>query len=280
MAIGTPHSKPRRIAVCIDDFGLHDGVNGAALALADTGRLSAISCMVGAPRWRPSAAQLNRLPRGQVDLGLHLDLTEYPLLASSRRPLPVLIGLAAASLLDRTALREEIDAQLDAFEQGLGRGPDHVDGHQHVHQFAGIRDVLLQALEARYPTHRPWLRRTRRPAALPPAGIKPWVIERLGCEALSASARAGGFGQNGHLLGVYDFQGDAERYRGLLAQWLGAAQDGDVLMCHASLPADAPDAILAARRNEYQVLAGAPFADLLAREGVEVAPLSRILTSV
>jgi len=180
------------------------------------------------------------------------------------------------SLLDRQALRKEIDAQLDAFEQGLSREPDHVDGHQHVHQFTGVREVLVEALTTRYPRHRPWLRRTARPAALPSAGVKPWVIERLGCKALTASARAAGFAQNGHLLGVYDFQGDAARYRGLLAQWLAAAQEGDLLMCHASLQTQAPDPILAARRNEYEVLAGGAFAELLAREGVEVAPLSRI----
>ena len=178
----------RRIAVCIDDFGLHDGINGAALSMAESGRLHAISCMVGAPRWREGAAELARLPQGSVDLGVHLDLTEHPI---------------AASLLDRAKLKGEINAQLDAFEKGVGRAPDHIDGHQHVHQFPVVRDALMDVLVSRYPSRRPWLRRTMRPAALPSAGIKPWVIERLGCNALSARCTAGKFGQNRHLLGVY-----------------------------------------------------------------------------
>ena len=266
----------RRIAVCIDDFGLHEGINGAALALAGSGRLHAISCMVGAPQWREGASQLARLPAGGIDLGVHLDLTEHPLSPRSRRPLPMLIALAGLSMLEREHLGQEINAQLDAFEQGTGRQPDHIDGHQHVHQFPVIRDVLMDTLEKRYPTRRPWLRRTMRPAALAAAGIKPWVIERLGCNALSARAASGNFHQNRHLLGVYDFQGGVDRYARLLAQWLGAAEEGDLLMCHASLETGARDAILPARRNEYAVLSGDGFENLLAREAISLAPLSRI----
>jgi predicted glycoside hydrolase/deacetylase ChbG (UPF0249 family) len=170
----------RRIAVCIDDFGLHQGVNDAALALAARGQVTAISCMVGAPLWRTGAPSLARLEPQSTDIGLHLDLTEYPLAPASRRPLPVLVALCGAGLMDRTRLRAEIDGQLEAFERGVGRPPAHVDGHQHIHQFPVIRDVLIDALLERYPRRRPWLRRTKRPSALPWGGVKPWLIERLG----------------------------------------------------------------------------------------------------
>jgi chitin disaccharide deacetylase len=264
------------MAVCIDDFGLHEGVNAAALALAQMGRVTAISCMAGAPRWRSGAAALAGLPREKVDVGLHLDFTEHPISPASRRSLPALIAWASARLLDRAAVRREIHAQLDAFEQGLGRAPDHVDGHQHVHQFPVLREVLLQVLLERYPDRRPWLRRTQRPQADGSGGIKARIIERLGSAALSAAAREHGFAQNASLLGVYDFSGDSERYLALLREWLAAARERDLLMCHASGPADVSDAILPARRNEYEILAGASFGELLARAGIELSPLSRI----
>src|SRR6185369_7485779 len=81
-----------RIAVCIDDFGLYPGVNEAALALARLGRVTAISCMVGAPRWRGEAAALAQLDPQRTDVGLHFDLTEHPLEPALRCPLPLLVA--------------------------------------------------------------------------------------------------------------------------------------------------------------------------------------------
>ena len=89
-------------------------------------------------------------------------------------------------------------------------------------------------------------------------------------------ARDHGFAQNESLLGVYGFDGDASRYASLLAHWLGMARHGDLLMCHAGGTATVRDPILGARRNEWQVLAGPAFGDLLARCGVALAPLSRL----
>ena len=266
--------QPRSIAVCLDDFGLHPGVNQAALQLASLGRITAVSCMVAAPAWTAGAARLAALPRERVDLGLHLDFTEHTFDAKARRRLPVLIALAETRRLDPALIRREMVAQLDAFEQAVGRVPAHVDGHQHVHQFPVIRETLIAVLLERYPRERPWLRRTQRPAGL--AGFKPWLIERLGCEALSESARAHGFAQNESLLGVYGFDGDASRYADRLAHWLAMASEADLLMCHAGGDATVPDPILGARRNEWQVLAGPAFGDLLARCRVTLAPLSRL----
>ena len=268
-----PPSTGTPLTVCIDDYGLHPGVNDAALALAGMGRLHAISCMVGAPHWVAGAPALRGLAGGPVDVGLHLDFTECPLLASNRRSLPRLIALTTARLLDPAAMRQEIEAQFDAFELGMGRPPDHVDGHQHVHQFPLVRDLLLQVLKQRYPHTRPWLRSTRRPDGPGSRGLKPWVIERLGCEQLARLALAGGYRQNSHLLGAYDFQGDVPRYQVLLAQWLAAAQPGDLLMCHAAADAPANDAIGQARRNEHHVFTSPAFDGLLAAAGVRLARL-------
>jgi chitin disaccharide deacetylase len=264
----------RRIAVCIDDFGLHQGVNDAAMALASLERITAISCMVGAPAWRSGAPSLARLDPKCIDIGLHLDLTEHPLDPASHRPLPLLAALSETRLIERGRLRAEINAQLDAFEEQVARPPAHIDGHQHVHQFPVVRELLIEALLERYPHRRPWLRRTKPPSTLPSAGFKPWLIGRLGCDQLTRLAHAQGFGQNEHLLGVYDFQGSAERYAMLLGQWMGAAAHGDLLMCHASFNSLLPDPMRKARGNEYMMLSSGTFADLLEREGVALGVLS------
>lgn len=267
----------RRIAICSDDFGLHDGVNNAVLDLAARGRLQAIGGLVGAPAWGPGSARLRSVPADALDIGLHLDFTEHPLNPAMRWPLGRLILLACAGRLDAVRLRAEVHAQLDAFEQAMQRRPDFIDGHQHVHQLPMIRDALLQALRERDPTHRPWLRATRRPAH--GGGFKPWLIEALGAKALAQQAAERGFAQNAHLLGVYDFQGDAAGYAARLAAWLAAAGDGDLLMCHPSAATTATDALLAARCREYAALSSPALVEVLIRAGLTLAPISRIARS-
>lgn len=267
----------RRIALCVDDFGLHEGVNVAVFRLAELGRLNAASCMVGAPAWGPSVAGLAALPRQAIELGLHLDLTEHPI-RQSPQSLPRLIAAAYARRLDPSRLSDEIEAQLDAFEQHAGRAPDYVDGHQHVHQLPLVRDALLPALSRRYPSRLPWLRSTRTGAT---KSFKPRIIEMLGAAGLARSARPQAHRFSGRLLGVHNFQADAMQYRRLLDGWLTLAQDGDLLMCHPAAPVpDSPavvaDALLQSRASEFAVLAGADFDAMLERHGIELMPISAI----
>lgn len=266
----------RRICVCVDDFGMHGSVNAAALQLAGLGRVQAIGVLVGSPAWREGVVLLRELDVQQVDVGLHLDFTEFPLCAGSRRDLGELIAASALRRLDLRAVRAEIAAQLDAFEQALGRPPAFVDGHQHVHQFAGIRAELVAELSLRYPRVRPWLRSTRH-AGSDRLNPKAAFIELLGERGLAALARCRGFAQNAHLLGVYDFTGGAARYRSLLAAWLRRATQADLLMCHPCCQAGPAVAWGAAREAEFEVLASAGFGEMLAGERIVLAPMSRIL---
>jgi len=271
-----------RIALCLDDLGLHAGVNAAAAALTGMGRLNAVSCMVGAAHWRDAGEALAACGTAGADIGLHLDLTEAPM-RMSRQSLPMLILRSHAHGLVPGALRDEIDAQLDGFEAVLGRPPDHVDGHQHVHQLPQVRDALVEVLRRRYRGSRPWLRSTRHAANLVrPAGqslaaeLKPRVIEALGAAGLARLAVRHGHRQNARLLGVYDFRGGPAAYRAWLHAWLQAARDGDLLMCHASMEPVESDPIGIARHDEWRLLGSPEIDDMLAQAGIELRPVSRM----
>lgn len=132
----------------------------------------------------------------QTEIGLHLDLTQYPLLLQPQ-PLGPLILRSWLRTLDRTSIRSEIRAQLDAFEQHTGRPPAYVDGHQHVHQFPVVRGELLAELQRRYAGCLPWLRNTARyfdaHTSMPTPwrqALKAWAIEALGSAALARQAHA------------------------------------------------------------------------------------------
>ncbi len=273
-----------RLCLCVDDFGLHGGIDTAALRLVEMHRVHAISCLVGGKTWVESSRSLRLFSPERLDIGLHLDLTEVPLLGASRRSLRALIVGSHLRLLDRRSIRAEIRAQLDAFEQAMGQAPAFVDGHQHVHQLPVVRRELLAELTARSPVVAPWLRSTRAPRARHPASmaspgrVKPWVIERLGAAGLASAASRLGYPQNRHLLGVYDFRGGRDRYRDLLAGWLRIADDGDLLMCHPSLPSNDVDALMSARVAEFDILTSAGFEADLSAVNVQLGPMSQMLT--
>jgi predicted glycoside hydrolase/deacetylase ChbG (UPF0249 family) len=271
----------RYLALCADDFGLHDGINRAAIQLAHRRRITAISCLVAAPAWREQRAALREIDATQVDVGLHLDLTQYTVSTSKHRSLPRLILSAYAGTLSLIHIRDEMHAQLDAFETALGRAPSHIDGHRHVHQLPMIRDILFDILQRRYPTQRPWVRVAlppRMPSAARANAFKPWLIGQLGGRQIFQLTRARGQPHNARLLGVYDFTASVSRYQQLLTNWLQETLTGDLLMCHPSAEhSDANDPILPVRICEWMVLAGAAFANMLAENGITLVPMSRIL---
>ena len=262
----------RSLVVCIDDYALRPGVDEAVLALAAQGRVSATSCMVGSARWPTAAAALRSLAPGTLDTGLHLDFTEAPLDGTLRSNLGAFITRAYLGQLPRPRIAAEVGAQVDAFVQAMGRAPDHIDGHQHVHQLPVVRDALLDEM-ARRGFARTWLRGTR-PAPGEP-GTKPRIIAALGADRLRMLAARQGVPVSAHLLGVYGFDADAAVYTRKLATWLQRAGDGDVLMCHPARgsPDGAADVdpIARARGIEHEVFASDTWPRLLAQAGVTVA---------
>jgi len=280
----------RRICLTADDFGLHAGIDAAILELAESRRIQALSCMMGGQSWRSSAPRLRGHSSLDAELGLHLDLTERPL-ERAPRPLRTLILDAYSLRLDRRSVRAEIRLQLNAFEAALGRAPDYVDGHQHVHQLPGVRSELLEELAARYPANaQPWLRSTipgksapddgsvvRPPAPPLSTRLKAAFIASLGGYALRGEAQQQGWRMNAALTGVYSFDADAPTYRSLLASWLAHAADGSILMCHPSRSNQPGDAIGPARLIEYQVLASSELPLLISELGLQTQAMRDIL---
>jgi len=248
----------KRVVLCADDFGMSEAIDTGIIRLAEQGRLSAASCLSLGPTF---ARHAQALAGTGAQMGLHLNFTESLGRPGLYLPLATLIRRAYARRLDAEAVRAQIQGQLEAFEAVLGRAPDFVDGHQHVHQLPQIRDVLLQILAGRYAgPARPWLRGTR---AVSLGGLparqraKARVIQALGAAALRRNARRLGFHLNVRFAGVYDFRGGESAYGRLLASWLERLQDGDLLMCHPAARADAADPLGRQRLAEFNVLAGA-----------------------
>jgi chitin disaccharide deacetylase len=271
------------LILCADDFALNAAASQGIAALARAGRLSATSAMVLSPRWAQDASLLQEL-RGRIDVGLHLDWTSaFARSAGHGLSLPGAMRQAVLGGFNQAAARAVIERQLDAFEAVWQAPPDHIDGHQHVQQFAGIRDALVAALQQRYAIkNRAYLRLSK--GATTDKSLKTWVIARLGAGALAQLAGAAGIACAPALSGVYDFSGGAQRYAALMARWLEGTPAGGIIMCHPALLAAAPDSddvldeIGAARAWEHGYLASAAFSQALARTGVVLSRGAAVLT--
>ena len=138
-----------RFVLTADDYAMTPAVTRGILACLEAGRITATGAMTNRPHWKSFAPQLGAF-EGKADLGLHFNLTcGVPLTAMPRLApggeLPKLPDILRAGSLRRLPLAEvagELEAQLSAFEDAMGRMPDFIDGHQHVHAMPGVRRAL------------------------------------------------------------------------------------------------------------------------------------------
>lgn len=246
--------EEKRIVICADDFGLNPAIDTAILQLAQQRRLSATSCLVDGPSF---ASGVHGVRASGLQLGLHLNFTDALGAPGVYLPVSTLIIRSWLGRLDPGQLREQIVRQLDCFEAMVGRPPDFVDGHQHVHQFPQIRSLLLDELQGRYAGALPWLRYTHagRLAGLT-LGLraKAHLIQALGSRSFAKQAHDMAFPMNRDFLGVYDFQGGQTAYCRLLQNWLMQARNGDLIMCHPASQALAQDSLGVQRLAEFDVL--------------------------
>lgn len=254
---------PKLLAVCADDFGLSEAVSGAIVHLAQERRINAISCMTNAPHWKQSASKLQNLS-ASVDIGLHLNLTEgRPLSPELARiwpklpSLPMLMARAHLGLIPVAAVSCEIRAQWAAFVQDSGVQPMYADGHQHVHQFQGIRQALLSVFDQL--KVRPAVRNTAQLFG-PGFAFKRWVIRHSGARQLQVALQQRHLPHNTALLGAYDLKNT--NYRSLMQAWLEALPSpGGLLFCHPGNRCDdlADDPIGATRQREFNYLSSDDF---------------------
>jgi len=163
-----------------------------------------------------------------------------------------------------------IERQLDLFEAHWQGAPDYVDGHQHVQQFDGIRQALVEVLARRYGSTevKPYVRISRAPPGS--AGLKGRVIGLMGANDLEKIATSAMLLSAKALLGIYDFSGDGHRYATLMRRWLTQAPTASIIMCHPALTAEPGDEIGAARAQEFAYLAGPQFAAALQQAKVQL----------
>lgn len=260
----SPMAGPEIVLVA-DDYGLSPGVDMAIRTLIASGKLSGTGCMTLFPEWAGAAAVLKAMPEfGRAAIGLHLTLTDFeplsgagPLGPGRMPPLGKLIRASYTGGVDQAALERELDAQLDAFVDAMGRMPDYLDGHQHVHFLPPVRRWLVKRRTRLVSSGTPWLRGAPQVALAEGWSLRAKVrIVALLARGFDRDMDAAGFAVKGPLAGFYDWNAP-QTFAPALAVLAGKVRDGAVVMCHPGVPDDilkSRDVLVAARFTEFQEL--------------------------
>lgn len=263
----------KRIVLCADDYGQALEISQGIIQLIGKRRLSATSCMVNQAGWAEQAQWLKPY-RGEVDIGLHFNLTHGMPLSTPYRnvqgitflPLSRLLWQAFSHQLQLSAIEAELHAQIDQFQNEMGFLPEFIDGHQHIHQFPIIRNALIKVHQQRVP--QAYIRYLGEPIKM--RSFKKIVIYSTGTNALERLLEKNKIRHNSSFSGIYNFKKSAQ-YPDFFPYFLRAIKDKGLIMCHPGLSLTADqDEIAVARLQEYQYFMSDTFLADCSREDIEI----------
>ncbi|MBY6242453.1 ChbG/HpnK family deacetylase [Methylosinus sp. Sm6] len=277
----------RSIALCADDYGLSMGVSLGILEALEAGRLSAVSAMSNSAFWPAMGRELARR-RLDADIGLHFNLTlGAPLSAMPKfapnGALPPVGDVIRAAMRGRLPMEEitaEIERQLDRFIAVMGRAPDHLDGHQHVHVLPGVRTALFDALERRDLAGRVWLRDAGDSLVrifLRGSDMRKALAVRAIGRGFKREAKERGFPLNDGFAGFSDFDPEGN-YAARFENYLRAPGERHLVMCHPGhVDRDliALDPVTVTREQELAFLLSPGFEQAMALRGARLGRLGR-----
>jgi predicted glycoside hydrolase/deacetylase ChbG (UPF0249 family) len=276
----TPSSPSFSLCLCADDYAMTPAVSRGILEALDAGVLNATSVMTTSPWWAGCAAALAPYA-ARASIGLHLNLTlgaplgPCPMLAP-RGAFPAIGNYLRARTLPLAEIDAEIGRQIDAFTSVMGRPPDHLDGHQHVHVLPPIRMLVLRHLVQRGFAGKVWLRDSAdqilrivsRGTTLKKALGLAWIAR-----GFAAAARAEGFSLNDGFAGYSDFH-PADDYGTQFSRYLVSPGRRHLVMCHPGYVDEALrqlDPVTESRERELAFLLSPAFPEILARHGAKLS---------
>jgi predicted glycoside hydrolase/deacetylase ChbG (UPF0249 family) len=271
----------KSIILCADDYGQNPAISQAIIDLISKNRLSATSCMTNSEYWLSQAKWLESY-KNQTDIGLHINLTEGKPLSSRfnkiygpKMPsLSKLLVKAYFRRLDKLAITDEVNAQLDQFIMGMNQLPTFLDGHQHVHQFPIIRDVMLEIYEKRLRKHFTYIRSTFDSHVgfryRENAYIKKLIIQLTGAGTLRSQLIGKKIPHNSSFSGIYHFA-NRENFSEKFTQFLREVGNNGLIMCHPGLQLSGDaDSIYLSRPYEYEYFSGEQFLEDCIKEKAQI----------
>ena len=258
-----------KIIIHADDFGLTHGVNEGIIEAIQKGCVTSTSALVNFPT---SQEALSLAKQHSLDIGWHINLTlghpisdpkDIPSLVQKNgnfHPLHSFIIRSFWGKIRKEDVQKELLAQYQKFAEA-GLQISHADGHQHVHVFPTVRDVVRDMVREKKISH---VRIPSESAGL----LLPRLIARAFLNLLTTNLD---FGTN--TVSFYGFSLGTESHR--IEAWKKLlnrinSDTSEVMMHPARIrPEDdyAGDDFPGNREAELKLLLSSEFKALLARQG-------------
>lgn len=125
-----------------DDFGADQFHDAAMLTLLEDGKIDGVSIFSELLNKENTKKLKNLRDAHSIQIGLHFNLTSGDGLPNVSE----LLRNAISRSLDVNCIADSLVSQLNAFQSKFGYLPDFLDGHQHVHSFPLINQVVSKVL--------------------------------------------------------------------------------------------------------------------------------------
>lgn len=275
----------KQIVLCADDYGQNPSISQAIIELIQKKRISATSCMTNSAYWDEHSQWLISF-KNDIDVGLHLNFTEGKPISSiytkkygeKMFPLHQLLMRCFLKMIDRNAIESEIYAQLDGFEKSFNQLPDFIDGHQHIHHFPVIRDILLDIYEKRLRHSSSYIRNVQSKIIHFPKNtfLKKIIIQHSGANIFRTLMMERNIPHNQSFSGIYHFPA-GETYKTLFPLFLDEVQENGLIMCHPGLSnITFDDPIYFSRAHEYEYFLSDTFLQDCNSKRVQVRPFTSV----
>ena len=265
----------KKIILCADDYAQSPAITQGILNLVSHYRLSAISCLTTSPYWKEHAAYLAPF-HDSIDIGLHFNLTEGCAITNKQlfKTMPQLLLNAFMHRIDVNVVQTEFLAQLDHFIAQVGKLPDFIDGHQHIHHFPIIRQAFLKGYQQRLSDNKTYIRIASNSSLQSLLTMKffpkPQIITFTGALSLKKKCQQLKIPFTPSFSGIYEFR-KAENYRSYFCYFLSQVRENGLIMCHPGLATDdKKDLLHYSRQKEYAYFLSNNFIDDCAEAGVNL----------
>ena len=264
------------ISICSDDFGQNQSIDEGILKLVSLGRLQAVTVFTEGQGWALRASKLKAF-ESQIDIGIHLNLTEPFVGSEQKSSLNSLLLRSHLRLLNKEAIKNSFRQQIQLFKSQMNRLPDFLDGHQHVHAFPIINQALQEVIQEFWGENSPLYVRDSSKLNLQSDGfLLKKIILHIACRGLTAKMNKIHVTTNSAFTGVYDFAPKAN-YANLVQGWLKSAANHTLMMCHpACNPKSDKDPLHEARVNEFNYLSSDAFLADCRQLGVKLIKYSNL----
>ena len=260
--------------LCADDYGQNLAISTGICELVAAKRLTAVSCLTTSKTWITAAALLKPY-QGQVDIGLHFNLTYGKLITcSSRKHSQLLLNCLLHRMKIEDVIRE-LWSQIDSFVAAMGCNPDFIDGHQHIQHLPVVREAIIEVYSQRFKINKPYLRLagvTQLARLLQrPNKLKQVIIHLTGAKKLQLLCQKYNIPHNIDFMGIYDFS-LKRNYGQMFKTFLKTITGPALTMCHPGHFSDEPeDAINSIRPKEWDYFNSDQFLEDLMQANVRLS---------